>query len=29
MIIKIGILKLLSNVKVRYEKPTGDERFKY
>ena len=26
---KIGILKLLSNVKVRYEKPTGDERFKY
>jgi lipopolysaccharide export system protein LptC len=26
---KEGILKLLSNVKVRYEKPTGDERFKY
>jgi LPS export ABC transporter protein LptC len=26
---KDGILKLLSNVKVRYEKPTGDERFKY
>ena len=25
---KDGILKLLSNVKVRYEKPTGDERFK-
>ena len=26
---KDGILKLLSNVKVRYEKPKGDERFKY
>ena len=26
---KNGILKLLSNVKVRYEKPKGDERFKY
>ena len=26
---KEGILKLLSNVKVRYEKPKGDERFKY
>ena len=26
---KDGILKILSNVKVRYEKPTGDERFKY
>ena len=25
---KDGILKLLSNVKVRYEKPKGDERFK-
>jgi lipopolysaccharide export system protein LptC len=26
---KDGILKLLSNVKVRYEKPKGDQRFKY
>ena len=25
---KDGVLKLLSNVKVRYEKPKGDERFK-
>ena len=25
---KDGILKLLSNVKVRYEKPRGDQRFK-
>ena len=25
---KDGILKLLSNVKVRYEKPKGDQRFK-
>ena len=26
---KDGVLKLLSDVKVRYEKPKGDERFKY
>ena len=26
---KNGTLKLLSNVKVRYEKPKGDKRFKY
>jgi len=26
---KDGILKLLSNVKVRYEKPKGDQRFKH
>jgi lipopolysaccharide export system protein LptC len=26
---KDGILKLLSDVKVRYEKPKGNERFKY
>ena len=26
---KDGILKLLSNVRVRYEKPKGDQRFKY
>ena len=26
---KDGVLKLLSNVKVRYEKPKGDKRFKY